>query len=1072
MNSLILHLKIGLSKKRKYRCKMKAVNPKTGKPITIMRTEANLTKTNRTLLWFRDGLTGSNDRWQRWSTIITEDDPIVFEPDIIFLYGIPTSELKEKWTKWFCNSPKSFIIASPQWLVALKLNVSTNSSILATTEIYQRYPFLTELKDTDSKDKWLLCIAQMMRFHKFVVPVEIKNEQNIFNGTIKVIDHYSIAENVVPAIWLIQQYYQPTKSQRAKEINRTLEKNIECTSIDKIILLNEKLYDDIPTSSKIEQVNINHRLTYYDVLNYIKTHIPKDTIVIFANSDIYMDSTLNQLYNIDLHMKFLALLRYDVQVDAEPVIFGPRADSQDTWIVWSSSIDFEITEADFGFNFGISGCDNALTVAMLKKKFVVSNPAYSIKTYHLHNSNIRTYVTSDVIDKPLFLYVEPTGIQDYNVVKDIAPYKVHSWKKNNPRTFARSIKYVDKVTAETICNMMVRNDTTYKYIIDSPNIFNKAHTPTDDILYKFVNNTNTIFTMPTGVVCDYNNLYVSENPVWRKAWTDVPLTILANTVHVPSMIAVYFPPEIVNSASQWFLRYLPNVLRVHTHTNETPEFIVSTHPDTQKALQLLVWSKENITMIPYLQDCQYVSESVYALTPPNYTEIPGENIDILRKMLPPVEPNSTPRAIIVADRGVDAIMSNDFCSELIKNIFHRKDRGMWSITIVDSTTPTESRLRALMNADLVVSSSENEWDALDWIWLMQNNKTVVEIMPDIKPRGDHIHLAGASNLNYVLIGVKREPLPYQRQHIIEDMEKVMKEHLFSETLKAQVPRALIPLVTLPYGKALSGIHEHTGDTFREMVKIWEERNYCIVERREDTPYVWWQGIGNVLLYDRPTMRWLDNPAYNLALFGNSCPEKLIHKDRVWSFWPRSPRAIESMVATNKPLISYEERKIPSIFLGRIENGVQKERRTTHDWQSVIHTFHMPIDSTGGEYKYNQEEYLDLLCQSRFGLCLPGYGPKCNREIEYFATGTVPIITPGVDMTNYSAKPKENIHYFLAKTPEDVKKIVDTTSQEKWTEMSIAIRAWWRRYASAEGLFRLTWGIVDEHQHQHGPNCKH
>ena len=124
---------------------------------------------------------------------------------------------------------------------------------------------------------------------------------------------------------------------------------------------------------------------------------------------------------------------------------------------------------------------------------------------------------------------------------------------------------------------------------------------------------------------------------------------------------------------------------------------------------------------------------------------------------------------------------------------------------------------------------------------------------------------------------------------------------------------------------------------------------------------------------------------------------------------------------------------------------------------------MPIDSTGGPYKYNQEEYLDMLTNSRYGLCLPGYGPKCNREIEYFAAGTVPIVTPGVDMKHYAAQPKLGTHYFIAQTPEEVKHIIATTSQDKWTEMSIAGRAWWRRYASAEGLFRLTWGSILEAQ---------
>ena len=304
------------------------------------------------------------------------------------------------------------------------------------------------------------------------------------------------------------------------------------------------------------------------------------------------------------------------------------------------------------------------------------------------------------------------------------------------------------------------------------------------------------------------------------------------------------------------------------------------------------------------------------------------------------------------------------------------------------------------------------------------------------------------------------------------MEKVMNQQLFAENLKAQVQKASLPLVTLPTGSALTGIYTHTGDTFREMVSIWESRNYCNVERREDTQHVWWQGVGNVLLYDRPTLRWFNNPSYNLALFGNSAPEKPSKNDRLWSFWPRSPKAVESIVATNEPLTEYDDRKIPSIFLGRIENGVQKEKRQTHDWSTTIHTFNMPVDSTGGPYKYNQEQYLKMLCQSRFGVCLPGYGPKCNREIEYFAMGTVPIVTPGVDMTFYAGKPKEGVHYFTAQTPEEITKIVNETSPDKWAEMSIAGRAWWRRYASAEGLFRLTWGIVNEQQHQHGPNCKH
>jgi hypothetical protein len=246
-----------------------------------------------------------------------------------------------------------------------------------------------------------------------------------------------------------------------------------------------------------------------------------------------------------------------------------------------------------------------------------------------------------------------------------------------------------------------------------------------------------------------------------------------------------------------------------------------------------------------------------------------------------------------------------------------------------------------------------------------------------------------------------------------------------------------------------------------MIGIWEERGYCKIEKRDDTPFVWWGKIGDILLYDRPTLRWFQSsqPSYKLALYGNSFSENPTKRDRKWSFWGRSPRTLEkaSFQSTN----SYEARKTPSLFIGRIENGIQKAKRTTHDWSKATTLFHMPIDSTGGPYKYNQDQYLQELLHAKFGLCLPGFGPKCNREIEYFAMGTVPIVVPGVDMTNYQVPPIKNIHYFEAETPEEVRKIVETTPKAKWVEMSIAGRAWWRKYASAEGLFRLTWGIIND-----------
>jgi hypothetical protein len=83
----------------------------------------------------------------------------------------------------------------------------------------------------------------------------------------------------------------------------------------------------------------------------------------------------------------------------------------------------------------------------------------------------------------------------------------------------------------------------------------------------------------------------------------------------------------------------------------------------------------------------------------------------------------------------------------------------------------------------------------------------------------------------------------------------------------------------------------------------------------------------------------------------------------------------------------------------VENGVQMKNRPLA-WQPHVQKWSMPLDSTGQAYPYTQDEYLQEISKARFGLCLAGYGNKCNRDIEYFATGTVPLCAPEVDMKYY------------------------------------------------------------------------
>ena len=159
----------------------------------------------------------------------------------------------------------------------------------------------------------------------------------------------------------------------------------------------------------------------------------------------------------------------------------------------------------------------------------------------------------------------------------------------------------------------------------------------------------------------------------------------------------------------------------------------------------------------------------------------------------------------------------------------------------------------------------------------------------------------------------------------------------------------------------------------------------------------------------------------------------------------------------KTNLSYEERTIESIFMGKVENNVQLGRRTSLNWESSVELFEMPIM---GQYKYSQTEYLQLLSKSKFGLCLAGYGFKCNREIELLSMGVVPIITDEVDI-NYCESLVENVHYLKVRNPNEVKEKINSVSKEKWEEMSKNCIDFYEKYFSTKGSFETTINMYEK-----------
>ncbi len=251
--------------------------------------------------------------------------------------------------------------------------------------------------------------------------------------------------------------------------------------------------------------------------------------------------------------------------------------------------------------------------------------------------------------------------------------------------------------------------------------------------------------------------------------------------------------------------------------------------------------------------------------------------------------------------------------------------------------------------------------------------------------------------------------------------------------------------------------EHKGDTSRELLDMWEESEYCeVIRDATDDVFIWANSPGDILLYEYDRYDVYPHLPYswNKGLFGG-----MQHLNGMpWIYWPRHPRKLEIKIKNG--IKAWDDRNIESIFLGKVENQIQFGNRTKFNWAASIEEFNMPIKMGDSfNWTYTQDEYLEKVCNSKFGLCLPGYGPKCNREIEYLGLGVVPLISEGV-CTTFHDPLIENKHFLRVSTPEHLKEVIKNCSKSQWEFLSYYGKEWYERNCSRLGSFNTTRRIIE------------
>jgi len=645
---------------------MLATHPLTGQPIRILKTAPTLYSDAKTLVWLRASFEASR-RWGRWGVAISEPEAVALcGAEAVSVVVLGGDARPEAWVTVFPTlfgagaSGEALLVGPSAVLSTFEDAGLVSDRALVVEDLYDSFPYLGEpLKAGDPVAKVVVAMAHVLRYNR-IAWSEPTDREALGFGVRACLDAWGrvccdggapvllnltadATDRVIPRCWLLQQYYEDASHRRAREIRTCLDRNLACEYVDHVLLLNEKTYD-LPASPKLQTVILGHRLRYYDVFQAILAHVPAGDFVVFANSDIWLDVTLAHLWKIPLAEKrmFLALLRWEDE--DPPRIFGPRADSQDTWILARDSVNFVPEESDLGFPFGKPGCDNAIALSLMRKRFLIANPAYTIKTRHLHTSAVRRYNPQDVLYRPQYLYVDPTVIQGFAVVGDMKEKKyavpdgtLKAWASTRlGQSFARPLLCTTPIDCATVCSSLRR--LGWPFSPEEANLWTPP--PGGAPLYHCGGGH---FVSASGLVWNFRELYTGGHAGWSKAWESAPLSTLMPSIHVPSLIALPFQPEWGASLSKWILHYLPRALAVRSAVlagdGGKAEFFVPQDPNIGAFLADCVWSdgdaRGNITVVPWMEDMNYYADHVWAVPPVEDTELPTKaDVDRLRALLP------------------------------------------------------------------------------------------------------------------------------------------------------------------------------------------------------------------------------------------------------------------------------------------------------------------------------------------------------------------------------------------------------------------------------------------------------
>lgn len=732
-------------------------------------------RNQRTLIWLQhqapsvswwkwDGVVNSLEDYHRWSAQGATLIGIVLA-DVTGTAGAAKGS-EEQWLEEVYHVAKKVqFVLLPRQVIQWKSEEywkENFDNVFVLEDIHESYPFVGGVWDGTAGDAVHL-LALLCRYHRLVDAPP----------TTRPMDGRILAEGIRPPEFvLFTQFYISSAKKRTQELRECLRRNAKCRWVDRIVLLNER--DEscawaslLPKdAAKIEQQVLGRRLTYADffrevVRRYHGTGL--DAVVALANADIYFKDELAEAWRIQWEDRAICLLRWDDlgKGASSARLFGPRADSQDVWMFSAASVaNRHWTWKDVDIPLGKPGCDNAILYPLLQQRFLLSNPALSLKAYHLHNSGVRSYGNKDTVFSPVYIHLEPTYLVDTK--QEFTPKESPQYLCNEVVPFTvRSSSMSNEITYCT----MLEKEGRYRW---EPTVENSYFEPAIPV-YRWGPLTvkSGAGVTPNGLVYDLFHIYTGRDAIQRSEynyWPSASVDIFTPLYSCKRMLAIPLQnaPLVFGDMGVYLLFYFSRVLRIKSmfRPDVSLHFWMPSSGSDSGAGSGAVFGVEG--GLPWNKSMACWAEEVVGYLPgPSVSELGREDIMMLRgdkqwREAPFVEYGSGGRTCIVVG---DDLLTDEWCQRL---------RGLlpasWRVVRVRTGV---SAAAEWFGASLCILVGGPDTHAR-WapIWRLPKGAVLLEFQQELAVSGECQHVAHVADLSSWIMLLSKDSVEGVREAIL------------------------------------------------------------------------------------------------------------------------------------------------------------------------------------------------------------------------------------------------------------------------------------------------------------------